>query len=221
MELPKKRKAQIKVYDALVTLAKDKPIREIQVSELCRVAGVNRSTFYQYYQDIQDLIAQETTETLTQLMNILKDKRLDPTKITVTNDETIFVDYQTVLLILKEVKQEHRLFPVLLQDHNDSVFYFHAKQTLYDLLAYLLERHLDQFKALFPTVPDAYLNIVLFDVQAESILYWIKTGMIESPDMIARLLLSYNKMGPLRMIATKESHEDTSVKKIDSDYPIH
>ncbi|WP_297079001.1 TetR-like C-terminal domain-containing protein [uncultured Enterococcus sp.] len=202
MGVVKKHNAQVKLYEALVTLSKIKPIREIQVSELCRKAHVNRSTFYHYYEDIHHLIKQETTETLAQLMNILKDKRLDPTRINVTDEQTIFVDYQTVLLILQEVKAEHRLFPVLLQDHNDSAFYFHAKQTLYDLLAYLLDRHLEQFRQLFSEIPKAYIDIVLFDVQAESILYWIKTGMVESPAEIARLLLTYNKMGPLRTIAS-------------------
>lgn len=202
MTIPKKRTAQLKLYEALIELSKVKPIRDIQVSELCRQAQVNRSTFYQYYEDIHHLIKKETTETLAQLMNILKDQRLDPARITVTNEETIFVDYQTVLLILQEVKAQHRLFPVLLQDHNDSAFYFHAKRTLYDLLAYLLERHLEQFKALLGDIPEAYINIILFDVQAESILYWIKTGMVESPDTIARLLLTYNQMGPLRAIAS-------------------
>lgn len=202
MSVAKKHNAQVKLYEALIELSKMKPIREIQVSELCRKAQVNRSTFYHYYEDIHHLIKKETTETLAQLMNILKDKRLDPTRINVTDEETIFVDYQTVLLILKEVKAEHRLFPVLLQDHNDSAFYFHAKQTLYDLLAYLLERHLEEFTSLFEDIPQAYINIILFDVQAESILYWIKTGMNESPAKIAQLLLTYNKMGPLRTIAS-------------------
>lgn len=45
---------------ALIELLKQKPIEYITVSELCKTAGVNRSTFYLHYEHIGDLL-EETT----------------------------------------------------------------------------------------------------------------------------------------------------------------
>lgn len=69
-ELPKKpsaRSAQTKraLKEAFCRLYLEKPINKIAIKELCRIAGYNRSTFYQYYLDLDDLLLEIETETLT------------------------------------------------------------------------------------------------------------------------------------------------------------
>lgn len=46
-----------KFVDAFWALAKKKPISKIAVSELTRLAGYNRSTFYEYFLDTDDLLS--------------------------------------------------------------------------------------------------------------------------------------------------------------------
>lgn len=46
---------QIKLYSTFIELRKEKPTEKITVVELCKAAGVNRSTFYRSYYDIFDL----------------------------------------------------------------------------------------------------------------------------------------------------------------------
>ena len=41
---------------ALISLLKTKPFAYITVSELCKTAGVNRSTFYLHYETVSDLL---------------------------------------------------------------------------------------------------------------------------------------------------------------------
>ncbi len=48
---------------ALISLMKKKSFEYITVSEICKVAGVNRSTFYLHYETIGDLL-EETTKLL-------------------------------------------------------------------------------------------------------------------------------------------------------------
>jgi AcrR family transcriptional regulator len=50
-----------KMDEALITLLEKKELAYITVSEICKEAGVNRSTFYLHYETIQDLL-KETTE---------------------------------------------------------------------------------------------------------------------------------------------------------------
>jgi len=50
---------------ALISLLKKKPLDFITVSEICEIAGVNRSTFYLHYETIGDLL----NETVRYLLN--------------------------------------------------------------------------------------------------------------------------------------------------------
>ena len=45
-----------KICDALCVLAEDRPVSKVTVSELIAVAGVNRSTFYYYFDSTQDVL---------------------------------------------------------------------------------------------------------------------------------------------------------------------
>ena len=45
---------------ALISLLKKKPFEYITVSEICKTAGVNRSTFYLHYETVGDLLDETT-----------------------------------------------------------------------------------------------------------------------------------------------------------------
>lgn len=48
--------AQKKLRDTLKKMLKHRPIREISVQELCKKACVGRTTFYSYYQNLDELL---------------------------------------------------------------------------------------------------------------------------------------------------------------------
>lgn len=48
--------SRIKICDAMLTLLNEKPMNKITVQEVIKRAGVNRSTFYAHYLDINDLM---------------------------------------------------------------------------------------------------------------------------------------------------------------------
>ena len=50
----------IKMDLALIALLKKKPFEYITVSEICKTAGVNRSTFYLHYETVGDLLDETT-----------------------------------------------------------------------------------------------------------------------------------------------------------------
>ncbi len=51
----RRRNSQTKIEKAFVTLIQDKEINQIHVTEIIKIAKVNRSTFYANYMDIYDL----------------------------------------------------------------------------------------------------------------------------------------------------------------------
>ena len=46
----------VKMNMALIEILKTKPFEFITVSEICKKAGVNRSTFYLHYENTKDLL---------------------------------------------------------------------------------------------------------------------------------------------------------------------
>lgn len=63
--------------ETLITLLEEKDIEYISIKELCKKAGVNRSTFYLHYNNIDDLL-NETIEYITKkLVNYYKKEPKD------------------------------------------------------------------------------------------------------------------------------------------------
>lgn len=55
---------KLMIAEAFCMLYSEKPIEKITVQEIARGAGVNRSTFYQYFLDIDDLLSNVETDLL-------------------------------------------------------------------------------------------------------------------------------------------------------------
>lgn len=67
------------ICDALVSLLKEKPLEKISVTEVCRRADVNRSSFYKHYLDIYDLMDKLEDEEYEKIYQAtLKDIQLSP-----------------------------------------------------------------------------------------------------------------------------------------------
>jgi AcrR family transcriptional regulator len=48
-------KTKNKLSNALLTLLKEKPIKEIKISELCELAGISRATFYNNFNSVEEV----------------------------------------------------------------------------------------------------------------------------------------------------------------------
>lgn len=63
--------------DALLKLLQKKSLAKINVSELCREAGINRATFYKHYEIPQDILVEIGNDIGTNLRAILEESRPD------------------------------------------------------------------------------------------------------------------------------------------------
>lgn len=91
------------IRESLYALAQEKPLSRITVTELCAHADVNRSTFYAYYTDIDDLqkkIVKEFFETqrtyINSALRILSQKK-DITHLSVNDFQEISRQYLTTV----------------------------------------------------------------------------------------------------------------------------
>ncbi len=102
---------KILIEKALIKILMEKPLSNITVKELCIEAGINRGTFYNNYNDIQDLLNQIEAGMLEELS-----KRLEPV---LTDDITPFTVSNEVF---KLVKENSELFCVTLGPNGDKNF---------------------------------------------------------------------------------------------------
>ena len=59
--------------ESLLSLLGEKPVERITVKELCAAAQLNRSTFYNYYQDVQGLYAEMASELVDALLEYVRE----------------------------------------------------------------------------------------------------------------------------------------------------
>lgn len=199
----KKAKTKQKIYQALIQLSKHKPVREVTVSEICRTASINRSTFYLHYQDISDLISEFRQTNIYDFIDSVKEKKLHPRTIDLSDSPTTFIDYEDLVKTIQHAQTEKDIVSMLLGKNGDPDFVNELKSAIRNLIAYLLKDHYPQLQANFPDVPEDYLEIILFDPSAEIIMHWMEKGMEESPETISVIISSARIVGPLTLLQDK------------------
>lgn len=70
----RRRESQEKIEKVFVQLLQTKEINEISISDICKLAKVNRSTFYANYIDIYDLVEKLHSRMINDFFNIYIDE---------------------------------------------------------------------------------------------------------------------------------------------------
>lgn len=71
------RKTKERILQAFDTLSEKKPLNKITATQLCELADINRSTFYQYYADIYALFEEIEQRYVQQAQSIIDRLRED------------------------------------------------------------------------------------------------------------------------------------------------
>ncbi len=81
----RKQRSRQKIVSAFMELRAEKPLEKLTVTELCKKAGINKSTFYVHFKDIYDLserLERELTESIIDSMGNAEDVFDDPASFT-------------------------------------------------------------------------------------------------------------------------------------------
>jgi len=113
-------KTRQKFIDAFWTLIREKPISKIAVNEITRRAGYNRSTFYEYFLDIDEMLSYIEDE----LLNEVKQTALDA----MSESSSMQDLFQTVFLAMNE-----KIY-LLMGSNGDSAFTVKLKAELGPIL---------------------------------------------------------------------------------------
>jgi AcrR family transcriptional regulator len=147
-------------------LSEESTISNLTVQKVAAKAGLNRTTFYLHYQDIQDLLTQITDEILNELSDRIVDL-IQAKDLSEKQQLTQLLDYLYI----------HRNYLLILFKMNQF------EEQLFLLLKQLLETRRKNTKADLPA------NYVAIDIKTASlvgiIMWWIKKGLHFSSDYIA------------------------------------
>lgn len=146
---------------ALDKLSSHKEYCSISVSDLCKISGFSRSSFYRYFQSKEDLLLQ----TLTQM--------LDDCASTLENSHHPNPSKEFYKLLFSFLRKNKRLLR--------SIHLAHLDFTLYLLLQPLLLTGRINSKG--------YQADLLVGSTAMLIIHWIDRGMVESDAYMAALLM--------------------------------
>lgn len=165
-----KKSSKEKIESAFITLIQDKEINKIYITDIIKLAKVNRSTFYNHYQDIYDLA------------NKIKENM-----------------YKDVLELYKEesIKKEHSYNYLKLFKHiKDNQLYYKTMFKLnFDFTNYY-NFHLEKNEAIkyYGTTTNIDYHIEFFKAGISAIIKkWLFNDCIESPEEIVEIIHSEYK----------------------------
>lgn len=149
------------LIDAFWSLYCEKRIEKITIKEITIKAGYNRSTFYEYFTDIYDVLEQIENSIIPSI------NELPPTSIISKNNEIPLDTF------LKLYEQNEKYYSVLLGDSGDPAFASKLKNSIKPLLKETL-------------ATDVNLDDIEFDFILEYILssminimsYWFKNNKV-------------------------------------------
>lgn len=100
------------IYQAFFTLLKKKSIRQISIRELCEIAGINRTTFYNHYGSQYDVLAEMADNYLGEIAKAIENTD-------VKNKERV---HSRVTLVLHVIQDNPELSSMLMNNDPDETF---------------------------------------------------------------------------------------------------
>lgn len=114
------RYTKMVLRESILDLLKDKTINQISITELCKIADINRNTFYKHYNTPYDLICEMEDEIFNKLMDSIKDIE-NVNDIILASCRTLESDKKMSLIIFSETDTSSLLSKALSSFRNKDI----------------------------------------------------------------------------------------------------
>lgn len=169
---------------ALISLLKNKSFEYITIRELCEKAGVNRSTFYLHYNNMNDLLDETTKYLLDNFLSYFSpDTRATVYNIsTCENADLIFICDKYMEPYLTYIRENREVF---------STAVSHVKSFGFDkvynkLFSHIFNQILDRFH--YPVEDRKYVMMYYLNGLNAIISEWLKDNCSRSIEEIAKII---------------------------------
>lgn len=171
---------------ALLKLLEEKEFEYITIKELCQKAGVNRSTFYLHYENMNDLLVESLDYMLQKFYDHYNDEKFNLNIIkSLDNNDLILIKPKYIIPYLEFVKANKKLFLVAT---NNPVL-FDVYKTFEKMYKGIFSPILDKYNVL--ENEKKYILAFYLNGLHSIIIEWIKTDCKDSIDYICSLFIKY------------------------------
>ncbi len=170
--------------DALLALFAKKDLEYITVKEICRFAGVNRSTFYLHYETIDDLLT-ETAELVNR--RFVAHMGLEAKSVVghigdAPHEDLLFARRRFLIPYLQFIQENQQLFSAMVKRPGA----LKQQESARSLKAHVLEPVLDRFNV--PEADRPYLLAFYLKGIMAIVEVWVTNGCTDPAEHIARLI---------------------------------
>lgn len=176
-------KSAEKMHAALIAILDKKDFELVTVKEICDTAGVNRSTFYLHYDNVNDLLSETVEAVYQDFLKHFTDMNIEGVKVDNESNEDLFLITPKYLMpYLEFVEENQRLFYIM-YEKNEMM----GAGRMYDvwfntifgpiLTKYGVPEKEQSFIMIF------YLNGIIGVVNE-----WVRRGCAESKDEIINII---------------------------------
>ena len=175
----------VKMDKALISLLEKKDFEYISIKEICKVAGVNRSTFYLHYENTTDLLKETTKYILDSFLTYFT---VDKQSIVIQYQncelkDLVFITPEYLTPYLTYIKENQKVFKTAIKHLGTMDF-----GTVYNkMFKFIFNPVLDRFS--FPEEDREYvLKFYLTGITAV-VMEWLKNDCKDSIEEISRIII--------------------------------
>ena len=174
----------VKMSDALLDLLKTKPFAYITISEICKKAGVNRSTFYLHYENTADLLAETGQRLLDDFRSYFM---VDTVALTAhfadcEEKELNFITEEYLHPYLSYIRDNRHVFATILKHANS----FHFDAVFQRLFQHVFDPILHRFG--YPAEERKYVMMFYLSGINALVLEWLKDGCRKSIEEVSHII---------------------------------
>lgn len=170
--------------EALLDLLQNKDAEFITVKEICKKAGVGRSTFYLHYQGIPDLVKECSEYVNAKLFERFERSATDTIKAirTAPLDELVFVTDEYLKPYLEFVRDNRPIYRAMLANGHT----LQARERFEGLAKHIIGPVLERFG--YPSEQQAYVTSFYVHGLSAVVQDWIRSGCETPIDEMVRVI---------------------------------
>lgn len=183
MSLSEYSKAKLKLIKGFIQLLENNDFLQIEVKQLCKTSGVNRSTFYAYYDNTFELLNDCKKYMIDTFLNSFSEEQINNFKQGKLEKDYITKEY--LLPYLKQVKQNKTIYKTYakLKLANDDDFFEHLLENVAFPVSLITDINSD--KETIKYVTKFYTEGINAIVNM-----WIKRDFKESEEKICAIIIN-------------------------------
>lgn len=177
----RQRRTREAIFNAFTLLLSKKNYNNITVGEIIEVANIGRATFYTHFETKDFLLKALCLELFEHIFNVEEGEE--------GNKHNIFscdIHDSVFLHLFKHIKKNDNNICKLLSSNNNELFLEYFKSEMRELI----KRNLSLFEGKKPTkIPQEFWINHITSTFIETLRWWIKNQMKESPEAISEYFL--------------------------------